>query len=219
MKNIMEEDSNNSLHTRVFKEIENAILIGTLAPGDALTEAKLSHELGVSRTPVREALRQLELEGLVKNVPNKGSVVVGFSQKDMEDLYTIRMCIEGLASRWAAGNITEEQKKTLAELVELQEFYCAKNDYEQIWHLDSVFHETLYSACGSRPLKTILSQFHNYLQKPRELSIKSSGRAAAAVKEHREILQAILAGDQDRAENLAKEHVNNAKQNMNKQHN
>ena len=217
MKNILDDNSGIPLHIKVFKEIENAVLDSSLLPGEALTEARLSKELGVSRTPVREALRQLELEGLVKSVPNKGAIVVGFTQKEIDDLYTIRMCIEGLASRWAAENITEEQKKELTEILELQEFYCAKKDYEQIWHLDSIFHEALYKACGSRPLKTILSQFHNYLQKPRELSIKSAGRAASMVMEHRKILEAILAGDATKAEELTKEHVENAKKSIKKQ--
>lgn len=214
MRNINEDTSPVSLHIKVFREIENAILDGSLKRNEALTEARLCGELGVSRTPVREALRQLELEGLVKTVPNKGAVVVGFTQKDIEDIYTIRMYIEGLAARWAAENIKDESKKALTEITHLQEFYLDKGDNLQIWLLDSRFHEVIYNACGSRPLKQILTQSHNFIQKSREISIKSEGRAEAAVNEHRLILNAILAGKPDESELLAKQHIQNAKISM-----
>ena len=109
----LEIQDNNSLRANVFKELEQAILNGNFAPGDSLIEQRLSAELGVSRTPVREALRQLELEGLVKTVPNKGAVVIGVSAKDILDIYSIRMKIEALAARWAATNITDEELDAL----------------------------------------------------------------------------------------------------------
>ena len=91
---LFQENAKGSLSDQVFHKIEDAILNGQYSPGESLTELKLSAELGVSRTPVREALRQLELGGLVKMIPNKGAVVIGISQKDIEDIYTIRMAIE-----------------------------------------------------------------------------------------------------------------------------
>jgi len=97
------------LSERVFEEIQNSILNGDLAPGDPLPEIKLSEELGVSRTPVREAIGKLELEGLVRTIPNRGAMVVGISEKDIDDIFTIRMYVEGLAARWAAQYITEPQ--------------------------------------------------------------------------------------------------------------
>ncbi|MDP4153118.1 MAG: GntR family transcriptional regulator [Bacillota bacterium] len=205
---------NNSLRMQVFKEIEMAILNGTFSPGDSLTEIKLSEQLGVSRTPVRDALHQLELEGLVKNIPNKGAVVVGVSEKDIEDIYTIRMHIEGLAARWAAQNITDEEIGELREIVELQEFYVSREDPLQVWQLDGKFHELLYESSRSRPLKQTLSQFHHYIQKAREVSIKTANRAEIAVKEHRDILTAIAEHDGERAEELTREHIISAKNNL-----
>lgn len=213
MNRIYSDDS-GSLHMKVFHEIEQAILSGEFPPGYSLIEQKLSSELGVSRTPVREALRQLELEGLVTSVPNKGVVVVGISEKDIDDIYTIRMAIEGIAARWAAVNITGEELTKLRDIVELQEFYIGKNDTLQIRHLDSQFHQAIYSASRSRPLRQILSQFHNYIQKPREISVKYSGRAAASVDEHRKIYEAIAAHDSARAEAEAAEHIRRAKDNL-----
>ncbi|MDF2685076.1 MAG: transcriptional regulator, GntR family [Clostridia bacterium] len=214
MKKLDNTLQNETLHVKVFKEIEKAILDGSFQPGDSLTEMKLSTELGVSRTPVREALRQLELEGLVKSVPNKGVVVVGISEKDIDDIYTIRICIESLAAKWAAVNITDEELKSMRDVVELQEFYVNKGDALQVWQLDTRFHEIIYESSRSRPLRQTLSQFHNYIQKPREISMKSAGRSKTAVEEHRKLYEALQAHDADKAEIYTAEHIRNAKLNL-----
>ena len=204
----------HSLHITVFNEIEKNILSGVYPAGQQLTELRLSKDLGVSRTPIREALRQLELEGLVKTVPNKGATVVGITDKDIKDIYTIRMSLEALAVRWAAENISEKTLKELTETVELQEFYVSKNDCEKVWQLDRSFHELLYEASASRPLQSVLTQFHNYLRKAREISIRSTGRASVAVAEHRGMVDAIAGKDPDKAEALAREHVAMALENI-----
>ena len=210
MKKFGNEYTGNPMRTHVYHEIEQAILDGVFTPGTSLTEVKLSTELGVSRTPVREALMQLELEGLVKTVPNKGAVVVGVSESDINDIYTIRTRIEGLAARRAAENFTEDELSAMREIVELQEFYVSKKDFMQVWHLDNRFHEILYEGCRSRPLKQILTLFHNYIQKAREATVRK-GRAAASTKEHRDILNALEAKDPDKAEYYTAIHVNNAR--------
>ena len=130
-----------SLADKVFKKLEEEILNGALKAGENLTELRISARLGVSRTPVREAIHRLEQEGLVQLTPNKGAVVVGVSEKDLRDIYDIRMKLEGLASRWAAEQITEEDAKSLRDILELQEFYTAKGDLDQLRNLDSQFHE------------------------------------------------------------------------------
>ena len=200
----------NPTRVHVYKELEQAILDGEIATGTALGEVKLSQELGVSRTPVREALMQLEMEGLVKTVPNKGAVVVGISTSDVDDIYTIRTRIEGLVARRAAEKMSQQQLDALREIVELQEFYVSKKDYMQVWHLDKRYHETLYEGCGSRPLKQMLTLFHNYIQKAREATVRS-GRAENSTHEHREILDAIIARDPDEAERKMSIHVTNAR--------
>ncbi|MHB1414068.1 MAG: GntR family transcriptional regulator [Chloroflexota bacterium] len=205
---------NRSLQAQVFREIELAILDGAFAPGDSLTELHLSADLGVSRTPVREALRQLEREGLVRTIPNKGAVVVGVSEKDIDDIYTIRTYIEGLAARWAAESVTDEEITALREVVELQEFYVSRDDAKQVWHLDTRFHELIYECCRSRPLRQTLSSFHHYIQKARALSFKTAGRAKVAVQEHRDILEAIAKRDASAAERLTAAHIRNAKRNF-----
>ena len=103
------QQSGDPLRIQVINTLEDAILNGSYKEGDSLNELRLSKSLGVSRTPVREALMQLELEGLVKNIPNKGAVVVGISEQDVEDIYEIRIRIEGLAARLCAEKITDEE--------------------------------------------------------------------------------------------------------------
>ncbi|MBR5372837.1 MAG: GntR family transcriptional regulator [Oscillospiraceae bacterium] len=208
------ETDDRSLRIRVFNAIENAILDGEYKDGDSLNELRLSKELGVSRTPVREALMQLELEGLVKNVPNKGAVVIGVTEQDIHDIYEIRIRIEGLAARLCAENITEDELHALEQIVDLQEFYLLKNDTEQIWKLDGDFHKIIYDASRSRPLRFTLSNFHNYIKKARDISVQTEGRAEKTVAEHRAILDAIKAHNGDLAEQLTAKHISNAEDNL-----
>lgn len=200
----------SSLRAKVFSQLQNDILNGKYAQGENLIESRLCDELGVSRTPVREAIRQLELEGLVTSIPNKGAIVKGITSKDIEDICTIRMMIEGLAARWAAEKATPQELAELKEAVELEEFYTDKKGVEQLLKFDSRFHEIIYRASKSNPLMQTLSSFHLYIQRARSASLSSPGRAKKVLEEHRAILQAIVDRDPDRAEKLTVEHVRNA---------
>lgn len=205
---------NSSLGNRVFTLLQEDILNGKYQIGESLIETKLSLDFGVSRTPVREAIKQLELEGLVKFTPNKGAVVKGVSKQDIKDIFTIRMLIEGLAARWAAENITDAELKKLKETYELEEFYTKKADIEQLIKLDTKFHEILYKACKSIPLIHTLSTFHHYLQKARASNMKIPGRSLNTLSEHNNILIAVTNKDADLAEKHAKEHVRKACMNL-----
>lgn len=209
-----EESDKYSLRGRVFAQIEEDILNGKYRSGDSLIETKLSEELGVSRTPVREAIRQLELEGLVQAIPNKGAIVTGITAKDIEDIYTIRMMIEGLAARWAAEKITEDELEQLKEAVGLEEFYTSRDDMQHLMKLDSRFHEAIFKACKSKVLMHMLSTFHHYVQKARGYSLEIPGRAQKALEEHKAILQAIMERDPEKAEKLTTEHIMNASSNL-----
>ncbi len=208
------DSDNSSLRIQVFNAIEDAILNGEYKDGESLSELRISSELGVSRTPVREALMRLENEGLVKNIPNKGAVVVGVTEKDIEDIYAIRIRIEGLAANLAASNINEDELRALEKIADLQEFYLYKNDIEQIFELDSDFHKIIYEASRSRPLRFMLTNFHNYIKHARDISVNAQGRAEKTVAEHRAILEAIRKGDSLLAESLTAEHITNAKNNF-----
>lgn len=217
MAKIDHDESENlqySLRGKVFSQLQNDILNGKYEPGESLIEMKLSEELGVSRTPIREAIRQLELEGLVLAIPNKGAVVTGITTQDIEDIYTIRMMIEGLAARWAAEKITPEELEEMKEAIELEEFYTIKNDTQHLLKFDSKFHEIIFKASKSKPLMHMLSTFHHYVQRARNLSLSTPGRAQKVLEEHRAIYQAIMDGDAEKAEKLTTEHISKASSNL-----
>ncbi len=198
-----------SLADQVFDRLENDIISGKYQRGQILTELGLTDDLGVSRTPIREALQRLEQEQLVKNQP-KGILVVGVTEKDLYDIYSIRMRIEGLAAAEAARNQDADGLKMLAEALSLQEFYVERCDAEQIKTMDNRFHETVYEMCGSNVLHSVLLPLHRKAQKYRKISFQSNARAGSSYKEHKEIYEAILTGDAALAEELMTNHVKNA---------
>ncbi|MGE9964346.1 GntR family transcriptional regulator [Bariatricus sp. HCP3S3_E12] len=203
-----------SLRGQVFQEIREDILKGKFKENEELREATLGKELGVSRTPVREALRQLELEGLVHIIPNKGAYVTGITEKDVHDIYMTRSMLEGLCARWAAEHISEEQIQEMEEVLLLTEYHLDRGNAEQLAELDGKFHEVLYGASQSRILRHILSDFHKYVQVARKRSVKKEDRAKKSLEEHREILNALRTGDADRAEELAHIHILNVMENL-----
>ena len=196
-----------SLRGRVYESIRDDILSGRYEQNTELKEAAIGAELGVSRTPVREALRQLELEGLVHIIPNRGAFVNTITAKDVQDIYVIRSMLEGLCARWATEHITEEQLEDLEETLCLSEYHTGKGNYEKLYELDSLFHEQLYGASNSRILNHVLSDFHDYVKRVRRATIASQGRSVKSTEEHRAIFEAVRSRDADQAEALAREHV------------
>ena len=213
----MAELRDPSLRGRVFQIIRERILTGHYKENEELREAVLGEELGVSRTPVREALRQLELEGLVEIIPNKGAYVTGITKKDVQDIYAIRSLLEGLSARWATEHIAQEQLDRMEELILLSEFHSQKKSGEQedqVVALDGSFHEILYEASNSRILHHVLSDFHKYVQIARKDSVHKKDRAEKSIAEHKAILQAIRDHDADLAEQLADEHIRHVMENL-----
>lgn len=216
----MEDHQEHSLGGRVFQKIREDILKGRYKENDELRENTIGKELGVSRTPVREALRQLELEGLVTIIPNRGAYVMGITHKDIWDIFMIRSYLEGLCARWAAENITDEQLDELEETLILSEFQMNREsgfNTDQVTALDGRFHAALYEASGSRMLSRVLTDFHNYVQMARKTSFVSEERARRSIREHRQILRAIRDRDGEMAEQLANEHIMHVMQNLKKQ--
>ena len=209
-----ETSDNYSLRGKVFHTIREEILSGQYKQHEELKENTIAQELGVSRTPVREALRQLELEGLVEMIPNKGAYVTGISAKDVEDIYMVRSLLEGLCAKWATEHITEEQMEELDETLCLSEFHAQKEHFDQMFELDNRFHEILYEASGSNILQHVLSDFHHYVQRVRKISLGSKKRALESNKEHEMIVDAMKAGDAEKAEALANQHIMNTIANL-----
>ena len=203
-----------SLRGQVFDKIRSDILKGRYQKGDELVECTIGKEMGVSRTPVREAIRQLELEGLVQLIPNKGAFVTGISASDVRDIYLIRSRLEGLAARMAAEHISSEQLAEMEETIVLSDYHVKKEHFEQVCEMDGKFHKLLYAASGSRILEHTLTDFHQYVQRVRMASITNRIRMHKSNSEHEKILEAIRNKDGDQAEKVAAEHISNTVENL-----
>ena len=208
----MMEHRNISIADQVFDKLEREILSGKYPRGEMLSEQRLSSELGVSRTPVREAIRRLQQEDILEDSP-RGAIVVGISREQMMDMYEIRLQLEGLAARRAAENVTDEQLREMRETLDLQQFYCerARSDgSDQIKNLDSRFHELLYAACGSKAYYDVLFRLHKKITKFRMASVRKRSRAEESIREHEAIYEALAAHDAARAEEAALLHTRKA---------
>lgn len=203
-----------SLRGKVFHKLREDILNGKYKENEELKEAAIGEELGVSRTPVREAFRQLELEGLIQMVPNKGAYVTGITLKDVQDIYMIRSLLEGLCAKWATEHITEEQLSEMEENIYLTQFHQEKGHIEQFAALDNRFHEIMYEACNSKILEHTLKDFHQYVYRVRKRTLANGKRGADSCREHKEIMEAIKEKDAKKAQMLANKHMINAYENM-----
>lgn len=203
-----------TLRGRVYNSIREKILSGYYKENEELKETAVAAELGVSRTPVREALRQLELEGLVSIIPNKGAYVTGITKKDIHDIYIIRSYLEGLCAKWACENITDEEIEALEEVMYLSDFHARRGHYDMMVELDNKFHELIYKASGSKILEHVLSDFHQYVERVRKITLSMPYRAEKSSKEHAAIVEAIKKRDGELAEALATEHIMNTIKNL-----
>ncbi len=215
-RDLMHEDSSAglSLTSKIFNILRDDILNGRYKEGEKLVEAKLAEDLGVSRTPVREALKQLELDGIVENLPNRGVIVMGISMQDIEDIFEIRSAIEGISARWAADRITDQELGALKETYELMEFYTFKKDLEKFAEINTKFHEIIYKATKSRYLEQVLKDFQYYMKKTRIKSLQVEGRINDSLAEHKIILEAFLARDKKKAQEALTIHICNSKKNV-----
>ena len=202
-----------SLADMVYERVELDILSGVYQRGDTLAEVKLSQQLQVSRTPVREALRRLEQDDLVES-RGKSVVVVGTSRRDLLDILEIRLRLEGLATAMCCEHMTEKELLNLDEIVTLQEFYVSREMPDKILELDSRFHKAIYAACGSRIFEKQLTALLKRLMRHRRLSVSDSRRALKSTGEHREIFRALADRNARLSEELAAAHVERARENM-----
>ena len=176
-KNILENAGHGSLGHRIFCILRDKILNEEYEKGQKLNEVVLSKELNISRTPIREALKQLELEGLVKSIPNKGVYVLGFSSRDIDEIY------------------------------DLLEFYAEKNDQERFTEVNIDFHEAIYRATHSQYFEQLLSDINYYIHVTSRHSIKQPNRLIEAAQEHKEIYEAIVKKDKALAKANVEKHI------------
>lgn len=202
-----------SLADQVFEKLESDIITGIYPRGEILTELKLVEQLGVSRTPIREAMRRLEQERLIQE-SGKGAVVLGITLEDLVDIMEIRQRIEGIAAYYATKNMTPEGLAELEKISDLQDFYYTRKDLECLRQTDDRFHDTIYELSRRTVVRDILLQLHRKTQRYRKSSIEDETRLSCSIKEHKSIFQAIAAADAELAAELTVKHIENAKENM-----
>ena len=202
-----------SLADQVFEQLENDIIQGVYPRGEVLTELKLAEQLGVSRTPIREALRRLEQERLISDA-GKGSVVLGITEDDILDIMNIRQRIEGLAAYYATINMDDEARAELAHIVDLQEFYYNKEDLDHLRQADDKFHDAICRLSGRTVIYDTLRPLLRKTRRYRRISMQSKDRVTNTMREHREIYEAIISGNADLAMELSSKHIEKAKQHM-----
>ena len=209
----MREFKTTSLADQVFERLENVVIMGVYPKGEILTELKLVEQLGVSRTPIREALRRLEQERLIEDT-GKGSMVLGITGDDLVDIMNIRQHVEGLAAYYATINATPEGLRELKHIMELQEFYGARQDIEHLREMDDQFHDTICEMSNRNVIRDTLIPLRRKTRRFRKLSIQETGRTERMLREHWEIFHAIADGDADKASHLISRHIELALENM-----
>jgi len=194
----------------VYETLREAIRSGVLAPGERLMEIQVAEELGVSRTPVREAIRRLEAEGLVVMIPRRGTYVSDMSLRDISDVFEIREALEVLAVSLAAARITDDELEELERMmVELDEV-IGKNDIEGLVEVDIRFHMKIYEASRNVRLISILSNLREQTTRFRMTSMSTPGRMQNTMEEHRAIVEALGDRDPEEAGRVTHEHLANA---------
>lgn len=199
--------SSFSLTDEIVDIIRDRILKGEYKIGEKIKENQIATELKVSRTPIREAFKQLENEGLIDYIPNRGCFAKGFTRQDIEDIYAVRKALEILAVEWAVGRITPEQLKSLQEQSDLMEFYTARKDSKKVLEINADFHDVIYHATGSRFMAQILRSYKEYIEQTRKVLFYDKDDLEEIYEEHRNVLQAMISGDAEAAKAAMARHL------------
>lgn len=195
---------------RAYHQIREMIFDGTISADSILVEARLGELLGMSRTPVREALSRLEAEGLLAPLPRGGFSVVALSEDDLRDLYMIRACLEGLAAATAASKLTRVDIARLEDLYDAMGEAVEAGRDEELAQLNREFHRTIAVASGNRHLSEMLDNVKGVFERFRANAVADPGRRAQAHVEHGQLIHALRDRDGDKARRLAEEHVHRA---------
>lgn len=198
----------------VFEHLRAAIVTGALKPGERLMELQLAEDMGVSRTPVREAIRKLELEGLVSMIARRGAYVSDLSIRDIAETFEVRAALESLAAGLAAERIVPEELEQL-ERVLVEIGTCEQQGtIERMVELDEEFHALLFSATRNSRLSQIISNLREQIARFRRSSLSTPGRIKAVFNEHKSIVEAISDRNSSLAQALAREHIENAEHSL-----
>ncbi len=195
----------------VLNEIRSAIFDNRIKPGDRLVENLIASSMGISRTPVREALRQLEIEGLAINIPRRGTLVKGISKEDAIEIYDLREVLEGLAVRLACLNISRREINRLKEITEIMKETMSEENYDEYIKAHNEYNDIIVSASKNKRLLSQIENIYEYLKSLRKFGLHAKEKRAEILEEHIKIVEAIEKGDEYLAEEEARKHVRNAK--------
>ena len=193
----------------VFNTLRRAILTGQLKPGERLMEVHLANKLGVSRTPIREAIRKLELEGLVIMIPRRGAEVARITEKSLKDVLEVRRALDALSVELACDRITEEDMKRLLQACQDFEKASKGKDASVIAKADVALHDIIVEATGNQRLAQLVNNLSEQMYRYRFVYIKEESKHDMLVAEHREIYESIASRDKERAARAAKLHIDN----------
>lgn len=199
------------LSTDLFARLRKDILQGTLKAGEKLVEQQISNQYEVSRTPVREAFKQLELEGLIEIIPNRGASVIGFSPQDIADMYELRKSYEILAVKWAISRMNKDELEELEEAFEFMEFYTQKNDIDKMLNINTNFHQLIYAGAKNRMLIHVLSSYQLYIKQSKGDKNYDEDYLTTILEEHRKIFQAFQNRDVNAGIIAMSEHMDYSK--------
>lgn len=191
----------------VYEELKSAIVDLRLAPGDPLREAALAEQLGVSKTPIREALTRLEQEGLVETTSFKGAVVSGYSRQDLIEIYELRELLENAAARAAAESMSDADRDRLRRICRESRKLTKGGDAAGLAALISAFDDVLFDQVRNGRIRALIGNLRAHLTRIGHLTAEIPGRIDASVEEHEKILEAIAARDPDLAERQMSEHI------------
>lgn len=214
MENNLKIEGYELLSQKVYRALKTEIIKGSLKPGTKLSEGKIAEQMGVSRTPVREALKELAAEGFVKMNPNQAVAVSNASVKDVQEVLQIRGVLEGLAARLATKTINEEEIKELEKYQKRMEQYTNKDDVLAFSEMDAEFHELILNICGNNRLIQIRKNLSDQAHRYRIRSLSVPGRLKYSLKEHQEIVEALKRKDAEQADRLSQKHIENVLANI-----
>lgn len=197
-------ERHQTLREKILETIRDAILKGSLKPGERVSEPELAERFGISRTPIREAFRQLESEGYLEVVPRKGAVVASLSERDVVEFYAIKSILEGHAARIAAERMSDRDVERLEAINTKLMQIAAAGDIKSFFRVHDEFHELFIKVSGNDKLVELINQLVLKFNRLRLASLAQPGRMEISVQEHRKIIEAFRNHDGERAENLVR---------------
>lgn len=205
----MEMDEYLPLRDVVFNTLRRAILKGELKPGERLMEIALADKLGVSRTPIREAIRKLELEGLVVMAPRKGAKVASITERDLSDVLEVRKGMEVLAISLACKRITGEELEKLETIEQSFQKLIESGNLTELAEMDVKFHDTIYQATNNQRLVQLLNNLREQMYRYRMEYLKDIAVRRTLAEEHKAICRALRERDEQQAEEYVSIHIDN----------